>query len=182
MNREQLAHLLRAAARIADDPDIVVLGSQAILGTFTEDDLPPTVMLSMEADFAFRNDPDESKSDAVDGAIGEDSMFHETHAVYAQGVSISTATLPEGWEDRAVPYDRADAEPSAARCVEAHDLVVSKLVAGREKDLVFATELLRAGLIDQATLHARTELLPTVGGVKQRVHSAIDRCARRAEV
>ena len=79
-----------------------------------------------------------------------------------------------------VPYDRADAEPSAARCVEANDLVVSKLVAGREKDFVFTTELLRARLVDTSVLHARTDLLPTIGGVKTRVHSAIDRCARRA--
>jgi hypothetical protein len=33
MNREQLAHVLRASCQIASDPHIVVIGSQAILGT-----------------------------------------------------------------------------------------------------------------------------------------------------
>jgi hypothetical protein len=37
--------------------------------------------------------------------------------------------------------------------------VVSKLVAGREKDHLFATALLRVGVIDAATLAERIELL-----------------------
>ncbi len=37
MTREQLAHLLRAASRITDDPDVLVIGSQAILGSFSEE-------------------------------------------------------------------------------------------------------------------------------------------------
>ena len=33
MNRRQLEHVLRAAARITGDPDVVVIGSQSILGS-----------------------------------------------------------------------------------------------------------------------------------------------------
>lgn len=40
MKREDLAHILRAAAQIVDDPDVVVIGSQSILGSYDEDDLP----------------------------------------------------------------------------------------------------------------------------------------------
>lgn len=40
MTREQLAHVLRAASRIAEDPDVLVIGSQSILGTYAEDELP----------------------------------------------------------------------------------------------------------------------------------------------
>jgi len=32
MNRDQLEHVIRAAATIADDDEIVVVGSQAVLG------------------------------------------------------------------------------------------------------------------------------------------------------
>ena len=71
MNREQLAHVLRSAARVVDDPDIIVIGSQSILGTHDADDLPERVTMSMEADLSFRIDPGEEKSDLVDGAIGE---------------------------------------------------------------------------------------------------------------
>lgn len=36
MTRAQLEHLIRAAAAIADDDSIVVLGSQAILGQYPD--------------------------------------------------------------------------------------------------------------------------------------------------
>jgi hypothetical protein len=71
MTREQLAHVLRAAARIAQDPDVVVIGSQSILGSFPEDGLPVAVSASIEVDVAFLDDPQDEKGDAVDGAIGE---------------------------------------------------------------------------------------------------------------
>ena len=48
MTREQLEHLLRAAADIADDDTIVVIGSQAILGQFP--DAPASMRVSTEAD------------------------------------------------------------------------------------------------------------------------------------
>lgn len=60
MRREELAHVLRAAARVVDDPDILVIGSQAILGTFSEDELPEIAWLSVEADLAFFDDEDET--------------------------------------------------------------------------------------------------------------------------
>lgn len=180
MNREQLAHVLRAAAQIAEDPDILVIGSQAILATYGEEVLPPEATVSVEVDIAFRDDPTESKADRVDGAIGEGSLFHETYAYYAQGVSVSTAVLPSGWEDRVVNYQRIDAAPSRAHCIEAHDLVVSKLVAGREKDVDFATALIAAGLVDTETLLKRAGKLPGPGAVAKRVQASINRCARRA--
>jgi hypothetical protein len=179
MNRAQLAHVLRAAAQIADDPDIVVIGSQAILATYEEAVLPPEATVSVEVDIAFRDDPTESKSDQVDGAIGEGSLFHQTYAYYAQGVSVSTAVLPSGWEERAVIYTRRDAEPSRARCIDAHDPVVSKLVAGREKDINFAAALITAKLVNVDTLLERAELLPSPGAVRKRVSASITRCAGR---
>lgn len=36
MNRRQLEHLIRAAAHIADHEELVILGSQAVLGQFPE--------------------------------------------------------------------------------------------------------------------------------------------------
>jgi hypothetical protein len=41
VRRSQLAHILRAACDITGDPAILVIGSQAILGTFTDEELPP---------------------------------------------------------------------------------------------------------------------------------------------
>ena len=85
MNREQLANVLRAAARIAGDGTILVIGSQAILGTYDAGELPSRAIVSMEADLAFFDDVDEAKADDVDGSIGEASPFHETAATTGRG-------------------------------------------------------------------------------------------------
>lgn len=125
MTREQLAHVLRAAARIAEDGRILVIGSQAILGSFDERELPQQAWVSVEADLAFLDDGEHAaKANAVDGAIGELSGFHETLGYYAQGVEVSTAVLPDGWQDRVVPFDFRSADPAQAVCLDPHDLVV----------------------------------------------------------
>jgi hypothetical protein len=36
MTRSELEHLIRAAGAVADDPEIVVIGSQAVLGQFPD--------------------------------------------------------------------------------------------------------------------------------------------------
>ncbi|OFE17163.1 hypothetical protein BA895_16990 [Humibacillus sp. DSM 29435] len=93
MTREQLAHILRAAASVAHDNHVIVVGSQAILGTYDEDGLPEPAHASIEADVFFTNDPHLTKTDTVDGALGEDSPFHEMYRYYAQGVDVTTATV-----------------------------------------------------------------------------------------
>jgi hypothetical protein len=79
-----------------------------------------------------RNRPE--ASDRIDGAIGELSPFHETHGYYAQGVSPTTATLPEGWQGRLVPLQNANTGGAVGLCLDVHDLVLSKYAANREKD------------------------------------------------
>jgi hypothetical protein len=92
MNRAALEHILRAAAAIADERDFVVIGSQSILGQFPQ--APDALLVSIEADIYPREDP--GKSDLIDGAIGELSVFHQTFGYYAHGVDETTATLPAG--------------------------------------------------------------------------------------
>lgn len=168
MTREQLAHILRAAARIADDPAILVIGSQSILGTFPEQALPEQAWMSVEADIAFLDDPDARKADLVDGAIGELSGFHEMYSYYAQGVEVSTAVLPDGWQERLVPFVASSAEPAAAQCLDPHDLVIAKLVAMREKDRMFALALIDAQLVTRSTLRERARALPDSAALARR--------------
>lgn len=175
LNREQLSHIVRAAAKIAGDNDIVIVGSQSILGTADAGELPERATMSMEADVAFLDDVGASKADAVDGAIGELSTFHQTFGYYAQGVEVSTAVLPRGWEQRAKTLARPDALPGVARCLEPHDLVVSKLVAGRAKDIEFTDALIEHGLVAVATLRQRAEMLDQPRAVIRRVLSRIER-------
>jgi len=84
MRRAQLEHLLRAAASIVDVSDLVVIGSQAILASYPDWELPVEATLSVEADLAVDSriaridlGVDESHlADLIDGAIGEGSQFH----------------------------------------------------------------------------------------------------------
>lgn len=169
MTREQLAHVLRAASRIAGRREIIVIGSQAILGSFDDAVLPGEAIGSVEADLCFFGDTDDALADQVDGAIGEASTFHATFGYYAQGVSVSTAVLPPGWDQRLVTYTSPATEPAAGLCLDPHDLVAAKLAAGRPKDFDFVAALLRAGIIDPATASARLGMLPISHGASERL-------------
>jgi hypothetical protein len=169
VRREQLEHVLRAASTIVGDRDILVIGSQAILGAIDDEHLPPEATTSIEADLAFFEDPADMKADQVDGAIGELSTFHEMYGYYAQGVSVSTAVLPSGWRERLISLETPNTEPGRGLCLEPHDCVVSKLVAGRWKDHDFARALLREHLVDAETLIKRIDLLSVTAEQKARL-------------
>lgn len=148
MTREQLEHLVRAAAQIADDDELIIIGSQAVLGQFP--DAPAELTVSNEADLYPKNKPE--RADLIDGSIGELSPFHETFGYYAHGIDENTATLPNGWRDRLVPIKNPNTRGATGWCLEVHDLVVSKLIAGREKDLEFARQAAAKHLIDEKLL------------------------------
>src|SRR5258708_5348651 len=66
MRRRDLEHVIRAAADIADDDEIIVIGSQAILGQYP--DAPRELCVSSEADVYPKNKPE--RTDLIDGSIG----------------------------------------------------------------------------------------------------------------
>jgi len=162
MRREHLDHLLRAASQIVGDRDLLVVGSQSVLGTWDEDDLPPAVTLSIEADLAPLDDPDETKATLIAAAIGEGSQFDRTFGYHADGVDVTTAVAPDGWRERLVIRDTPASAPGRGLCLEPHDCVVSKLYAGRAKDLEFADALVTAGFVDPHLLLERIGLLSRV--------------------
>ncbi|MGH8730088.1 MAG: DUF6036 family nucleotidyltransferase [Burkholderiales bacterium] len=151
MQRSDLERLIRAAGRIADEHELVIIGSQAILGQFP--DAPAALVRSMEADIYPLSRPE--LADKVDEAIGEGSKFHQTHGYFAQGVGPDTATLPKGWRQRLVRIENQNTSGYVGLCLEVHDLAISKYVAGREKDREFTRELARHGMTDRETLLER---------------------------
>ncbi len=161
MNREQLEHVIRAAAGNADAADIVIIGSQSILGSCPN--APAELTRSMEADVFPKEKP--INAILIDGAIGERSLFHETFGYYAHGVAEDTAVLPEGWKDRLVPIHNENTRGATGWCLEPHDLAVSKLVAGREKDLEFVNAMLRHGLARAEILRARLAATPALHAI-----------------
>jgi len=150
MNRAQLEHVIRAAATIAGDSEIVVIGSQAILGRYP--DAPAGLLVSADADVYPRNHPE--RADLIEGSIGELSPFHETYGYYAQAVGERTAILPRGWEARLVPVPTP---AGSGLCLEPHDLVISKYAAGREKDREYVRTAVRARLVERGVLLERLE-------------------------
>ena len=89
MRREQLEHIIRAAADLTNETDFIIIGSQAILGRHPN--APAPLLVSMEADIYARNRPD--LSDDIDGNLGRGSRFDQTFGYHADGVSPTTATL-----------------------------------------------------------------------------------------
>lgn len=163
MRRDQLEHAIRAATDILREESIIIIGSQSVLGSVDEGVLPAQAMWSMEVDVLPSDDPDEAKADAVDGAIGEGSMFHETHGFYVQGVGQRTATLPSGWRERLIAVSNANTAGRTGLCLERHDLCVAKLVAGREKDHEFCAALIATKIVDPRIIAERvgsTDLAP----------------------
>ena len=79
--------------------------------------------------------------------------------------------LPEGWEARLVPV------PTPAGnglCLEPHDLLISKYVAGREKDRDYTRAAVRHRLADHATLLERLARTPVDEGQRGRISRQIE--------
>ena len=167
MNRTQLEHVIRAAATIAGDTEIVVIGSQAILGRYP--DAPAGLLVSADVDVYPRNLPE--RADLIEGSIGELSPFHETYGYYAQAVGEHTAILPEGWQARLVPVPTS---AGTGLCLEPHDLLISKYAAGREKDLEYARMAVRARLVERGVLLERLERTPLDGDRRGSIRAQID--------
>ena len=176
MNRAELEHVIRAAAVVADDEEIVVIGSQAVLGQFP--DAPESLLASREADVYPRNHP--ARSEDVDGSLGDGSYFDSTYGYYAHGVGPETATLPAGWEERLVAVRNANTGGATGWCLEIHDLLLSKCVAGRERDWEFVEDALRHGLAEPEEMRRRLRDLPMDESAIEAVGQTVDGVVSRA--
>jgi hypothetical protein len=175
VTRDQLEHAIRAACDIADDDEVIIIGSQAILGQYP--DAPPDLTQSNEVDLYPKRHP--ARAMLVDGAIGEDSGFYQEFGFYVHGVGPETATLAADWQARLVPVRNGNTRECTGWCLEAHDLAVSKLAAGREKDLEFVAALLRNRYVDPHRLEPLVEALPNLkADMHTLVRGRLERLAR----
>ena len=159
MTREQLEHAIRAAADVTGQRELIVIGSQSVLGQYP--DAPATLLISQEVDIYAPEAPE--TSDSIDGSLGEYSLFEKTHGFRVDGVGPETAKLPKGWESRLIPVSNPNTNGATGWCLEVHDIAIAKYFAGREKDLRYTGDLWEAGLLNAQTLDKRlqaTELKP----------------------
>lgn len=169
MRRDQLEHAIRTACQIIGHPAVVVVGSQAILGTFAEDKLPLEATMSIKIDILpIANDNADTArlADLIEGVAGEWSPFEEQHGFSIDVVDCETRVLPEGWRDRLVRVQNANtAAPAGAPqytgwCLDKEDLCAAKLCAFREKDQNFVAALLDAQLVDAEIIAQRLAAVP----------------------
>jgi hypothetical protein len=177
MNREQLVHAIRAACEISGDHELYIFGSQAILGQYPK--ATEQLRKSVEVDLSPKNKPE--MVDQIDGALGEQSMFHQTHGFYVHGISLEAAALPEGWEKRTVKVKDYMNENRIGWCVEAHDLAASKLIAFREKDTAFVRKLLLENMIKSNILKNRIRAIEANSEFKNRALKWVKRTASELE-
>ena len=173
MKRTEFEHAIRAAAAVLGADELLVIGSQALHGSVAGA-LPEEALRSVEVDVAALEDPEGRKADLIDGAIGEASMFHATFGYYAQGVEAVTAVLPKGWENRLVQFQTNGTGDVVALCLEPHDLWISKMIAGRPKDLEFGQALVERGIVDPAELVKRLEGMDIQDPVRKRISGKIE--------
>jgi hypothetical protein len=174
MQRLQLEHVIRAASAITGEGEIVIIGSQAVLGQFP--DAPADLLASIEADvFTFRSQLD---AELIEGSIGEGSPFHQSFGYYAHGVGEETAILPTGWKDRLVAVRNENTGDGCGLCLEVNDLAVAKLVAGRDKDLAFVNGLLRHKLASTAMVEARLRQTPLAAEQLELALARLERLTR----
>jgi hypothetical protein len=105
MRRDQLEHAIRTACQIIGAPEVIVVGSQSILGTYPEDELPTAATMSGEVDvlpIAETNEKTARLADLIEGVAGELSPFAQLHGYSIDGVDLETSALPNGWRDRLV--------------------------------------------------------------------------------
>lgn len=165
MTRAQLEHAIRAVCDLSGETEIIVIGSQSILGEFPE--APAMLRQSTEVDVILKGKPE--MADRVDGVLGELSQFHTTHDFYVHGVSTETAVLPAGWEDRLVMVQSESTRQNIGWCLQGYDLAASKLAAFREKDRDFVRVLLSERLLESSTLQERLAAMPITAQERARL-------------
>jgi hypothetical protein len=169
MKKREVDHVLRAAGRITHEKEFIIVGSQALHGTYP--DLADEIERSAEVDLFAKNNSD--KTDSLN-AIGVYSPFHESFGYYADPVDERTATLPSGWRERLVALTPGDTEGVIGSCLEPHDLAIAKYVAARQKDLVFNHQLVARGLLSREKLLQLLAVTETDEDTRSRVMRAIE--------
>lgn len=148
MRRHELKVALKAAARVTRQREFFVIGSQAVHAHCKR--APAEVLLSQECDLYPRINP--QVAGLLARELGRNSAFARRHGFYVDVVTPEIASLPREWEKR---LKRFRVGRITAFCLEIHDLLASKLAAGRLKDLELAGAILKLRLAKISTLRAR---------------------------
>lgn len=176
MNKSQLELALRSAGKIARDPEFFVFGSQSILGILARP--PQACLVSQELDLYPRNHP--QAITLLIAKLGARSAFARKHGFFVDCVTPDLAAFPDGWTERLIPFRTKRTGGVTGWCVELHDVVASKLSAGREKDLTYVRTLLGARLIKPVIVEDRISTLPLPALQREELFTLLKELAAQA--
>lgn len=172
MKKEQLLKLRRQISEIAEIEVPIIVGSQSLYAV--TGDVPELVKRSIECDFLLLNAKPEIFRTII-AELGFASEFQEQFGYFADPLGLGTVVLPSDWQERLQPLVDESGKIVAC-CLEIHDLAVSKLMAGREKDFEFLQEIFERGLLDFEIFTARLKsilempqsaaVIPRIGAFK----------------
>ena len=133
--------------------EIYFAGSQSILFLFPKIKREEIVH-SMEVDlFTNTHDRPHLEKDLFDKfytAFGEGSPLHEEYMFYMDFLEYGTVKLPENWESRKQKIDTKEGIDFYS--ISVYDLVLSKYIAHREKDLTYNEFIVRGSLVQKKKL------------------------------
>ncbi len=153
MKRLELEVAIRAASRIASDTEFFLIGSQAVHAYCRK--VPAEVLISQECDLYPKNQSEAAH--LLDIELGRSSTFARQHGFYVDVVTPEIANLPQGWERRLKQFRVGKIK---VYCLEAHDLIISKLAAGRLRDLEFTASMFQLRLAAVKRLKTRIQRYP----------------------
>jgi len=153
VRKQNLFDLTFEVRKITNEPPIIV-GSQAV---FAVTDYPPEIARrSVECDFLLLKRM-ETRTEITEN-LGLFSEYQQQTGFYADVLGLATVVLPSGWEERLVEL-KDEAGEILAFCAEIHDVCISKLMAGREKDYEFLQTAFEAEYLQIETFLERAQTI-----------------------
>jgi len=168
MRKAEVEKLLLKCAEVSWRTEFVVIGSQAIHGTFADVNIDAVVM-SPDLDLYPKAgyDPRNIDYEVMMREVGQDSTYHEDTGTYIEAVPTTLARFPFGWEARttrevigSIEVANGERRKVTVDYPEIHDLTVAKLAIGREKDLDFLQGVVDLNLVNRDLLKDRYREVP----------------------
>lgn len=155
MTNDELREAIVKAVEVIGQNEVLVYGSQAILASYEDRELPPAATMSVEADIAPARDIADHLSHKLWMEAGQGSEWALERDFYIDAVSANTAVLPARWRERSIVMSWPEHPGVTGVCPDPYDLCASKLARNEEKDRAFVAALIEAGLIDPRLLRNR---------------------------
>lgn len=155
MRKSDLFELIAAIRSLAPDELPIIVGSQAV---YLVTNFPPEIVrASIECDFLLTGGKKQTRVE-INKKLGVFSQFQIEHGFYADALGLGTVVLPTGWHERLQSLEDENGN-IIAKAAEIHDIAVSKLIAGREKDFAFLKELFSHGYVSIESFFERVKLV-----------------------